>query len=528
MARESIFIDEITQSEIPQFELVVSTHADVIVDIFVQALRECFARHPIYTYVPREDEAGPNFEQTDIIIVDKYTEEALFLPTITTNFNSANTRWLQFSQSPFNTVLKPQMNADGSIKRDSRGNPEPSHFEYTGAYDSSITFNISANDTLEREELTNLLHVLLAESLRDQLMVRGVFVKNVTAGGSTEVPYREDYIYQTTVTAELYSEWKRIIPVGEKLKSIGYDINVIGRDDIQPEQPEPEFEEYLPVYDLENQFYVVDDFSGEPVIPCLELDAELQDAPITLVYDSISNNWKVSNFWRKALDEAMIPYENFTEELTKQSRVAEYLKYGSDAITQAEVLRALSLSQGRTLADRTKVIGTSFVFEDGTVELKSALESEDSKFNSVIIDPSNKVTFRPKQTSKNKNILVAKNIVTNSDGEVVSGEMFKIIVDSSGAEQEVSLATSDQSFLTGENLNTMTALDLFMIMQFATQPFKYSLNTILEEIDQLLDQLADMSTSISNRAGKIASITSIKQQLIAKTEQYLLMQPVGL
>ena len=228
MAREYIFIEEIRNTTPVTYELIQSTQADVVIDTFIQILREIFQSHPIYTYVPRSDSQGPDFALTKICIVDKYQEEALLLPIITSSFNNANTQWIQFSQSPFNTVLKPQFNPDGSIKRDNRGRMVPSHYEYVGAYNGSLTLLISASDTLEREELCNLVHVFLTEELRDELMVRGVFVRNVTTGGQTEVPYRNDYIFQAPITVDFYSEWRRLVPVGDTLLSIGLDVDLAG------------------------------------------------------------------------------------------------------------------------------------------------------------------------------------------------------------------------------------------------------------------------------------------------------------
>lgn len=522
MARESIFIDEIRQTSKPTVEVTKSTHADVVIDIFVQILRECFSRHPLYTYIAREDSAGPDFERTQIVIVDRYTEEAMFLPTITTSFNSANTKWLQFSQSPFQTVLKPQMNSDGSIARDLLGKALPSHFEYTGAYDSSVSFLISASDTLEREELANLIHVLLAETLRDELYVRGIFVKNVNVGGPTEIEYREDYIYQVPVTAEIYSEWKRMIPVGETLESIGFQMNVTEGTSSAPTEPAPTPNK-IPIHNLENQFFVIDDLTQEPIIPCLKLSATSETAPITLIYNSTTARWEVSDFWIKALEQTLIPYENFKIEINKESAVAEFLTEAGKAILQAETLRGLSLSQGRTLPDGTKVIGRVFIKPDGEVQLKAGIDLFDPLVYSTTVEGDNTVIFRFAKSNRNRSVLVAKDVTIDGYGTPLTGTIHKRTTAG-----DILLSGVDTDFLDGENINTMTAIDLFMIMQFAQQPFRYSLTMILEEIDKLLVELADFSITISNRTAKIASITSIKQELIERTESYLLERTVGL
>jgi hypothetical protein len=527
MAREALFIDEIRQSSRPTFEYIITTYADVIMDVFITELRQCLSHHPVFTYIAREDNSGPDYDLTQIIVVDKYTEEAAFFPIITATFNGGNVKWLQFSHSPFNTVLKPQMNLDGSIKRDQQGRFLPSHFEYTGAHESSITFNISTTSTIDREELTSLLQILLAEQLRDALTLQGIFIKDTSVGSQTETPYREDSIFQVTVTANLYSEWKRVVPVGKTLESIGYKMTVgEGIEATPPKEPD----EIVPfkLYNLDNEYYVVDENTEQPEIPCFQLSAMNQEPPITLIYNTTMNKWIVSDFWIQTLEETLIPYENFSIELTKNSTTNSYLQYAADAIQRAEVIRALSLSQGRTLPDGTKVLKGNFVYEDGRVEIREATSEKSTKIFAVTVSADNaEVTMKLVSTNKNRNVLIAKNVVFNSDGEVTGGQMFKRIV-KNGSELDISLSTLDQVFLDGENFNTMSAVDLFMIMQFADQPFKYTLAYILDKIDLLLQELGNMSLVISNRSGKIANITYIKQELIRRSEKYLLQRPLGL
>ena len=528
MAREQLLIEEIYQNGVPTYEVVESAQADVVVDQFVEVLRLAFENHPLYKYVPRSDAGTPDYDLTKIVIVDKYTEEAMFLPSVTTSFNSANTRWIQFSQSPFNTVLKYQFNLDGSIKRDINGKPLPSHFEYVGAYDSSITLLISANDTIEREELCNLIHVLLVENLRDEFYMRGIHIKSVSTGGQTETPYRNDYIYQAPVTIEIYTEWKRKIPVGDTLLRIGYQMTV---GESIPPTPSTGLVTPLCVVNLEHTFFVPDG-TGNSVIPRLELSATSTAAPVTLIFNTTTSRWEVSSFWKTALTQTLIPYENYTIELTKISPVQQYLDYAEQVITVASMFRAIALSQGRLLPDGTKVVNGSFIFSDGKVDIRDGYVNNGTinglGIAQVIVNSDNSVEMRVSPTNKNESILVARNIVADIHGIVQSGQIFKRYTAQNGNIVETQLATANQSYLDGENMNTMTAVDLFMIMQFANQPFRYTLGMINDKIDNLLTQLGDLTQTITYRAQKIASITSIKQELIVRSEQFLLQQPLGL
>jgi hypothetical protein len=528
MARESLFIEEYRQHERPSFEVTQSTHVDVLVDIFVQILRECFSYHPIYTYVAREGTSAPDLERTMISIVDKDTETALFLPIITTNANNMDTYWVQFSQSPFNTVLKPQIDAYGNIARDSRGRFIPSHYEYVGAYEGSISFLISAEDTIEREELCNLLHIFLVEALRDELYKRGVFVKTVNTSGLSEVPYRNKHIYQATVTASIYSEWRRKIPVGDTLKSIGYNMNVV--DNLEPQETpiQPAIDPPLPVFDLKISPWIEDPISEKLEIPELLLSATSIEAPVALIFNTTTLRWEVSPYWVEVLDETGIPYENFTIDLTKKSPVRAYLDHAIAAIMQAQVFRALSSSQGRTLADGTRILNNTLIYPDGSVELRGASLSDIPTIYSTVVQGNDDVEIRFTNYNKNKNVLIAKNVTFDSEGQLISGSIYKRYINQFGQEVESLLTTSDEEFLDSETLVAMTSVDFFMILLYAEQPYKYTLAMILKQIDDLFTQLGDMSLTISYRAQKISNLAMLKQSLIDRSEKYLLRRPTSI
>ena len=230
--------------------------------------------------------------------------------------------------------------------------------------------------------------------------------------------------------------------------------------------------------------------------------------------------------------QTLIPYENYTIELTKISPVQQYLNYAEQVITVASMFRAIALSQGRLLPDGTKVVNGSFIFSDGKVDVRDGYINNGTinglGIAQAIVNSDNSVEMRVSPTNKNESILVARNVVVDAYGIVQSGQIFKRYTAQSGNIVETQLATANQSYLDGENMNTMTAVDLFMIMQFANQPFRYTLGMINDKIDNLLTQLGDLTQTITYRAQKIASITSIKQELIVRSEQFLLQQPLGL
>lgn len=525
VARERFLIEEIAQAEAPKFEVVQSSHADVIVDIFVEVLREMFLSHPTLTYVPREGSMGPDLERTSIVIVDKYTEDALFLPVITLSLNNLNTTWLTFSQSPFNTVLKPQYDSYGRILRDNRGRMVPSHYEYNGAFESSISFNINANSTIEREEIANYLHTMQAEVLRDTLYMRGVFIKGLSTGGFSEVDYRNTKIYQSTLSVDIYSEWRRKIPVGDTLKSIGMLMNL--EEGVEESTPIAYTGDPLTIYNLENEYYVEDDLTGDFVIPEFLLSPSNIEAPIALVFSPTTLRWEVSDYWQKVLEETEIDFADFEEQLTRLSAKPAYLEHARKSLIQAQALRALSATQGRELADGAIALRGAIVYQDGSVALKGGTFNE-PLLESTFVNSEDEVIIHQDAKQKNKLVFVAKNLVIDSEENLVSGNLYKRVVDRLGNEQEVLLTDQSKNYLDGENYQAMTALDFLMILIFCKQPFRYSVAKILEKLDRLLLDLADTNETIIYRNQKIANANFLKQKLIERSEEFLLRKPTSL
>jgi len=216
---------------VPPREYIVDTHVDAIKNIVIDGLRDLFMKHQTYEYVPRTDDIpGPDLCKTGIVVTDVYSYEQRFLPVITVRVNTSNTHHISFNQNVGTEGYL--MDEDGNLTKDSYGRPIPIFYEYAGAWDSSVTLNISAESTIEREELVTFCSVIAINLLRDYWRFEGMFVKNVTVGGESEAPFANDYIFQQTVTLDVYSEWTRRIPVPSAvIEGFNYQIRVVDPND---------------------------------------------------------------------------------------------------------------------------------------------------------------------------------------------------------------------------------------------------------------------------------------------------------
>jgi hypothetical protein len=80
-------------------------------------------------------------------------------------------------------------------------------YRYAGMYDFSLTLEIGAKSTLEREVLTDLITIALKFILRRKVQEQGIVIKNVRYGGDSTTQYDSNHIYVSTINLSTWSEW---------------------------------------------------------------------------------------------------------------------------------------------------------------------------------------------------------------------------------------------------------------------------------------------------------------------------------
>lgn len=227
MAREDILVHERIQN-FPIKESVVETTAyDAVKDTILTTLREMFAKHPEYTYVPDPHRGFgfPDLDKTKISIWQNYPYDTLFLPCITLNLGSQRSKPLSFNQN-LGTVDY-LLDKQGNQVFDSFGRPIPIYYEYADAWDISLNININAQSPWDRDIITDYLTINLTHVYRDYLYTRGIFVSSVSTSGESEADWKNQQIYKLTVSAELYTEWTHRIPYPtETIDRIGLKIGM--------------------------------------------------------------------------------------------------------------------------------------------------------------------------------------------------------------------------------------------------------------------------------------------------------------
>jgi len=218
--------------------LVVDTR-----DILISSLRDWFSHDDIYTYkadvfgyplIPQTDLRGGGIvgsqvivwgvNSTKIMISDDYRFNSRFFPAITVTDNGGNNSEVSFNQEMGGVKYElEEAVINGKIVQ----RRVPSHVIFAGAWKQNYAINIIAEDHQTRKRLKDVISALFVNVLRETLLSRGVFIEKVGLGGDREDQFVNDYYYSSSVNLDLYSEWRREIPIVMLVEAIMVQSNLL-------------------------------------------------------------------------------------------------------------------------------------------------------------------------------------------------------------------------------------------------------------------------------------------------------------
>jgi len=212
-------------------------------DILIQSLREWFMHDNIYTY--KQDEFGFPLlppaslvdggsagregiiwgeTSTKIIITDDYRFQSRFFPAITISDNGGSNYEISFNQelSCVKYMVEDVVREGRIIQR-----RVPSHVLFAGSWKQNYSINIIAEDHPTRKRLKDIVAILLMNVLRNTLLERGIFIEKMSFGGDREEDFKNGYYYYATINVDLYSEWRREIPVTMLVEAISVSSSLL-------------------------------------------------------------------------------------------------------------------------------------------------------------------------------------------------------------------------------------------------------------------------------------------------------------
>lgn len=193
-----------------------------------------YPKVPDHTDLPLE--AGLNDEQTTrLFIGEAFRDDAIYYPALLVRMTSARSVPISMSRNKEVIEYEKQLVTDGY------GNFKtffiPKYIDLAGAWDGTITIDIMARDILSRDNLASILMLLFADIRFESLRKAGVLIKSgqPSLGGVSESEDRQQYkLYKATVSMDVRTEWRRLIPVDNIVERINFciDFRVIGSNTV--------------------------------------------------------------------------------------------------------------------------------------------------------------------------------------------------------------------------------------------------------------------------------------------------------
>lgn len=191
-----------------------------------------FPKVPDHTDLPR-DAGYFDDATTRIFIGEAFRFNAIYYPAVLVRMTSA--KYVPISMNRNKDVIE----YEKQLVIDGYGNTKqfftPRYIDLAGAWEGSITIDIMARDILTRDDLSSFIMLLFADIRFETMRKAGVLVKagQPSLGGISEADDRQqDKLYKASITMEVRSEWRRLIPVEDVVDRINMcvDFGVLGEE----------------------------------------------------------------------------------------------------------------------------------------------------------------------------------------------------------------------------------------------------------------------------------------------------------
>lgn len=102
----------------------------------------------------------------------------------------------------------------------------PSHFIKAGAWEGSVIIDVVAGSPRTRDELGELCGILFEDLRREELVNSGIVIKSLNISGPSEEEDRNGRLYKCSITLDIYSEWRRHIPINSVVDVISICVDI--------------------------------------------------------------------------------------------------------------------------------------------------------------------------------------------------------------------------------------------------------------------------------------------------------------
>jgi hypothetical protein len=214
-------------------------------ELIIETLRKLFSQDSYYHYVadawgyPNTPEntdlplaAGLNDNATTrVYIGETYRTDIKFYPSVLIKSQGSKSVPISMSRNKGKIIWRNIVYTDGYGNETILATPD--YFVQNGAWEGSLSIDISARSIRARDEIAEIIMVAFDDLYREDLQVAGVFIKSINAGSPSETEDRNDRVYKVSISIEVRSESERRIPINNVVDAINVCVD-IGHIDTNP------------------------------------------------------------------------------------------------------------------------------------------------------------------------------------------------------------------------------------------------------------------------------------------------------
>lgn len=209
-------------------------------DVIISTMRDFFSKDSLYHY--SKDVWGfPNTPDltglpsdaglyddltTRIFIGEVYRQDQMFFPAVLVRHTGTRNYPLSISHNRYTTEYKEMIFDDGYGNK--RVIAAPDYLLQSGAYHSNFTIQVQAESIRQRDEILELIFMLLNDISWWNLNKVGISVKpNMSIGGTSEQDYRNRKLFIQDITIEIHSEWMRKFKINDFISQINICVELV-------------------------------------------------------------------------------------------------------------------------------------------------------------------------------------------------------------------------------------------------------------------------------------------------------------
>jgi len=217
------------------YNVVQNTMIRVPKDAIISSLREYFARDSKYHFV--RDEWGYPFtpDHTDlpsdaglyddlttrVFIGEQNRFDIIYYPAILVKGGSFRYVPISLNRNRYFVEWKQQEVVDGYGNRTFMSVPDK--YVLAGAWEGSISIEVLSRGIRERDDLIELIAMLLVDLNWSNLSRMGVSIKpNLSISDPSQEEDRNDKLFRQSVNIEIRGEWRREIPISNIIDTITF------------------------------------------------------------------------------------------------------------------------------------------------------------------------------------------------------------------------------------------------------------------------------------------------------------------